>query len=181
VRLVTEKPELETRKRVYDLVVLNPGVHLREIERLTDLPLGVVRYHLDRLQRDDLLFVQEDRYFKRFFPKGRIPNVPTQYFAVLRQKSLRGIVLHLLNNPGSSHAAVMNALDLPASTLSTYLAYLLQRGVVRREKSGKENLYFVQDEESIVKVLMVYRPSFLDKLVDNAITLYMERPESRGP
>ena len=173
---MTEKPELETRKRVYDLVVLNPGVHLREIERLTNLPLGVVRYHLDRLQREDLIFSEEDRYFKRFFPKGRIPNVPTQYFAVLRQESLRAIVLFLLNSPGSRHATLMAALSLPASTLSTYLSYLVRRGVVRREKSGKENLYFVQDEEAVVKVLLVYRPSFLDKLVDNAIQLYMERP-----
>ena len=172
---MTEKPELETRKRVYDLVVSNPGVHLREVERLTNLPLGVVRYHLDRLQREDLIFAEEDRYFKRFFPKGRIPNVPTEYFAVLRQESLRKIVLYLLNNPGSSHAAVMAALVLPASTLSTYLSYLLRRNVLRREKSGKENLYFVQNEESVIKVLLVYRPNFLDKLVDNALTLYMER------
>ena len=172
---MTDKPGLETRKRVYDLVVLNPGVHLREVERLTGLPLGVVRYHLDRLQREELIFAQEDRYFKRFFPKGRIPNVPIQYFAVLRQSSLRSIVLHLMNNPGSNHAAMMGALGLPASTLSTYLSYLMGRDVIRREKSGKENLYFVKDEESIVKVLLVYRPSFLDKLVDNALTLYMER------
>ena len=172
---MTDKPELETRKKVYDLVVSNPGVHLREVERLTNLPLGVVRYHLDRLQREDLIFTQEDRYFKRFFPKGRIPNVPTEYFAVLRQQSLRNIVLHLLNNPGSSHASIMASLSLPASTLSTYLSYLLRRNVIRREKSGKENLYYVQDEESVMKVLLVYRPNYLDKLVDNALSLYMER------
>jgi hypothetical protein len=46
---------------------------------------------------------------------------------------------------------------------------------VRRERRGKENMYFVTDEESVMKVLVVYRPSFLDKLVDHAISLYMER------
>lgn len=170
-----DRPELETRKAVYELVVRNPGVHLREIERLTNLPLGVVRYHLDRLQREELIFAKEDRYFKRFFPKGRIPNVPTETFAVLRQESLRRIVLHLLNSPGATHANLMAALNLPASTLSTYLSILLQKNVLRRERKGRENLYFVADEESVVKVLMVYRPSFLDKLVDSAISLYLER------
>src|SRR4030042_6467598 len=111
-----DRPELETRKRVYDLVVQNPGVHLREIERLTNLPLGVVRYHLDRLEREGLIFPKEDRYFKRFFPKGRIPNVPTETFAALRQESLRRIVLYLLSHPGSTHASMMNAMDMPAST-----------------------------------------------------------------
>lgn len=170
-----DRPELETRKRVYDLVVSTPGVHLREVERQTGLPLGVVRYHLDRLQREELIFAKEDRYFKRFFPKGQIPNVPTETFEVLRQESLRRIVLHLLNNAGSSHANVMASLQLPPSTLSTYLSILLKKNVVRRERRGKENLYFVADEESVMKVLMVYRPTFLDKLVDHAISMYLER------
>jgi len=170
-----DKPELETRKTVYDLVVRNPGVHLREIERLTNLPLGVVRYHLDRLQREDLIFAKEDRYFKRFFPKGRIPNVPTETFEALRQEGLRRIVLHLLNNQGSTHSSMMEALGFPASTLSTYLAILLRKNVLRRERSGKENLYFIADEESVVKALVVYKPSFLDTLVDHAISLYLER------
>ncbi len=170
-----DRPELETRKIVYDLIVRRPGVHLREIERLTSLPLGVVRYHLDRLQREELIFSNEDRYFKRFFPKGKIPNVPIETFEALRQESLRRVVLHLLNNQGSTHIMMKNALQLPPSTLSTYLSILLRKGVVRRERRGKENLYYVADEESVVKVLLVYRPTFLDKLVDHAISLYLTR------
>ncbi|OGS45199.1 MAG: hypothetical protein A3K76_07055 [Euryarchaeota archaeon RBG_13_57_23] len=160
---------------MYDTVVSHPGIHLRELERITSLPLGVVRYHLDRLQREGLIFSEEDRYFKRFFPKGRIPNVPTDTFAALRQESLRKIVLYLLSNPGSTHASMMSAMDMPASTLSTYLSILLSKDVVKRERRGKENLYSVVDEEGVVKVLMVYRPSFLDKLVDSAISLYLDR------
>ncbi len=170
-----DKPELETRKRVYDLVVQNPGVHLREIERQTNLPLGVVRYHLDRLQREGLIEPKEDRYFKRFFPRNRIPNVPTETFSVLRQESLRRLVLLLLNDPGATHQNLKNLLGVPASTLSMYLSILLKMNVVRREKRGRENLYFIVDEESVMKVLLVYRPSFLDKLVDHAISLYLER------
>ena len=170
-----DKPELETRKIVYELIVQNPGVHLREIERQTDLPLGVVRYHLDRLQREGLIEPHEDRYFKRFFPKNRIPNVPRDTFSVLRQESLRRLVLLLLNNPGSTHQTLKGALGLPASTLSTYLSILLKKNVVKRERRGKENLYFIVDEESVMKVLLVYRPSFFDTLVDHAISLYLER------
>lgn len=170
-----EKPELETRKAVYDLVVRKPGVHLREIVRDTNLSLGVVRYHLDRLQREELISSEADRYFKRFFPKNRIPNVPTGTFAVLRQESLRKVMLHLLNNPGSTHAQLKDVLQVPPSTLSTYLSILLKKGVISRERKGKENSYAVVDEESVIKVLLVYRPSFLDKLVDNAISMYLER------
>jgi len=168
-------PELGARKRVYDLVVRAPGVHLREIERLTGLPLGVVRYHLDRLQREGLIFSKEDRYFKRFFPRDRIPNVPTETFVALRQEALRRVVLHLMNHPGATHLELREALNLPPSTLSTYLSILLSKNVLRRERTGKENHYFVADEEAVMKVLLVYRPTFLDRLVDHAIALYMEK------
>jgi len=84
-------------------------------------------------------------------------------------------MLHLLNNPGSTHAQLKDTLRLPPSTLSTYLSILLKKGVISRERKGKENSYAVVDEESLIKVLLVYRPSFLDKLVDNAISMYLER------
>lgn len=168
--------ELGPRKTVYDAVVRNPGVHLREIERLTSLPLGVVRHHLDRMQRDGVVFSRQDRHFKRFFSSGKLPaNTPTEIFDALRQDGPRTIVLHLLNSPGSTHGGMADALDIPASTLSTYLSMLLSKKVIGRERRDRRNLYFIRDEEGVAKVLMVYRSSFFDPLVDQAISKYLER------
>ncbi|MBN1677068.1 MAG: hypothetical protein JW880_00875 [Candidatus Thermoplasmatota archaeon] len=167
--------EAEPRKTVYEVVVRCPGVHLRGIERMTALPLGVVRYHLERLQRDELLFSKEDRHFRRFFPSSELPKGRTETFDVLRQEGLRRIVLHLLNSPGATHGSMAAVLSIPASTLSTHLATLLRKKVVRRERREGRNMYFVADEESVVKVLVVYRQSFLDKRVDQAISTYLKR------
>lgn len=168
--------ELGPRKTVYDAVVRNPGVHLREIERLTALPLGVVRHHLDRMQRDGLVFSRQDRHFKRFFSSSKLPaNTPTEIFEALRQDGPRMIVLHLLNSPGSTHGSMADVLGIPASTLSTYLSMLLRKKVIRRERLDRRNLYFIRDEEGVAKVLMVYRSSFFDPLVDQAISRYLER------
>lgn len=167
--------ETEPRKTVYEAVVRCPGVHLRGIERLTSLPLGVVRYHLERLQREELVFSKEDRHFRRFFPRSHLPKVPTETFDVLRQDGPRRIVLHLLNSPGSTHGSMAAALSIPGSTLSTYLNTLLRKKIVRRERRDRKNLYFVVDEDSVVKVLVVYRQSFLDERVDEAISIYVGR------
>jgi len=169
-------PELKPRKTVYDAVVKNPGVHLREIERMTALPLGVVRYHLDRMQSEGLVFSKQDRHFRRFFSKSMLPpNIPTETFGVLRQDGPRTIVLHLLDNPGSTHGSMLGALDMPASTLSTYLGILLRKRIVRRERRDRKYLYFIRDEEGVAKVLMFYRSSFYDGLVDRAISSYLKR------
>lgn len=165
-----------SRKTVHDAVVRNPGVHLREIERMTSLSLGVVRHHLDRMQREGLVFSRRDRHFKRFFSRSELPpNMPTETFDALRQDGPRTIVLHLLNNPGTTHGRMAEALDIPASTLSTYLSLLRRKGIVRRERLDRRNLYFIRDEEGVVKVLMAYRSSFFDPQVDRAISTYLER------
>jgi hypothetical protein len=41
-------------------------------------------------------------------------------------------------------------------------------------KIGYENLYTVQDEERVAKVLIAYRSNFLDKLVDRTLAAWME-------
>jgi len=164
------------RKAVYDVVVKNPGVHLREIERMTSLPLGVVRHHLDRMQRDGLVFSRRDRHFRRFFSKSKLPpNLQTETFDVLRQHGPRTILLHLLNNPGSTHGSMADALDMPASTLSTHLSLLMTKRVVRRERLDGRNLYRIRDEEGLVKVLVVYRSSFMGEQVHRAISAYLEK------
>lgn len=163
------------RDTVYNAVVRCPGVHLREIERMTALPLGVVRYHLQRLEGEELVFSKEDRHYRRFFPKSRLPEVPTETFEALRQDGTRRIVLHLLVTPGSTHGQMAAALSMPPSTLSTYLSLLLRKNIIRRERRSKRNIYFVEHEESLVKVLLVYRSSFIDKHVDQAISLYIGR------
>ena len=94
---------------------------------------------------------------------------------ILRQDGPRAIVLHLLNSPGSTHGSMTDDLGIPASTLSTYLSLLLRKKVVRRERRERRSLYFLRDEEGVAKVLMVYRSSFFDPMVDRAISTYLER------
>jgi len=151
-------------------------VHLREIERMTGLPLGVVRYHLDRLEQDGLLFSKHDRHFRRFFSMAKLPpNIPTEMFEALRQGGTREILLHLLSNPGTAHGNMAEALGIPASTLSTRLSILMGKRLVRRERLDGRSLYFLVDEESVARVLMVYRSSFADLRVDRTISDYLGR------
>jgi hypothetical protein len=60
--------ELETRRRIYDFVVANPGTHLRGIKDELDMPMGQLEYHLHYLETRSILDSKEDRYYKRFFP-----------------------------------------------------------------------------------------------------------------
>ena len=47
--------ELESRRRIYDYLTANPGVHLRRIGQALGMSTGMLSYHLGYLERNGLL------------------------------------------------------------------------------------------------------------------------------
>ena len=87
---------------------------------------------------------------------------------------MRQIVLMILQNSKLRYQSLADYLKLPHSTLSLYLKCLVESDVLAREKVGYENFYTVRNEDRVAKVLIAYKSSFLDKLVDKALNTWME-------
>lgn len=165
--------ELETRRRIYNYILSNPGSHLREIQRSLDMPMGLLEYHLNYLQKREIITVKEERYYKRYFA-SKLSPAEKSIVSAIRQEKPRRIVLYLMLNPNSTHKEIMENFDLSPSTLSFYLKDLVEKGVVERVRKGRENEYSVLNKDEIVKVLITYRRSFLDQLVDRFLETWFE-------
>ena len=61
------------------------------------------------------------------------------------------------------------------STTSKYINILEEREVVSHKKIGREKRYHIDNEESVIKLLLSYKKSFWDSFVDNVLELYLER------
>jgi predicted transcriptional regulator len=83
-------------------------------------------------------------------------------------------VLIILANGKAKYQLLADQLKLSHSTLSSYLKYLVSNNILVKDKIGYENLYTIRDEDRVAKVLTAYKPSFLDRLVDNALDIWME-------
>ena len=46
-----EALKLDIRKKIYNTVKKNPGLHFREIQRRVEIATGALQYHLDYLQK----------------------------------------------------------------------------------------------------------------------------------
>ena len=80
----------------------------------------------------------------------------------------------ILSDQKAKYQFLANCFELPHSTLSLYLKYLVDKGVLDREKVGYENIYTVHDEDRVAKVLVAYKSSFMDTLVDKTLATWME-------
>jgi len=80
--------ELEARKRLYQIVRDFAGCHFREIERISALPTGTVKYHLDYLSKFGLIKPVKKDNALRYFPRG-LASEHKRLLSLLRQKSVR--------------------------------------------------------------------------------------------
>jgi len=165
--------ENERRRKIYAAIEASPGIHLRELQRILNIPLTTLEYHLSYMARREILFAETQGHHKRYYTKPLDPE-DKKLLAALRQKRMREIVLIILTNRKAKYQLLADQLKLSHSTLSSYLKYLVGNNILVKDKIGYENLYTIRDEGRVAKVLTAYKPSFLDRLVDNALDVWME-------
>src|SRR5688572_10390875 len=128
------------------------------------MPMGMLEYHLGGLEQAGLVTVLAGDH-KRFFPT-RMDAADKRYLAVLRQEGCRAVVTRLLEAPGSSHGDLAAVLPYHPSTLSFYLAKLVDHGLARRTTDGRLVRYTLLDGEKVLALLVRHRPSFVDRALD---------------
>lgn len=165
--------ENENRRKIYKIIEDSPGIHLRELQRVLDMPLTTLEYHLSYMARKRLVYSESDTHYKRYYAKP-LDRDDKKVLAALRQKRLREIVLLILRLGKAKYQFMAEELKVPHSTLSFYLKYLVENDILLKEKVGYETIYTVKDGDEVIKVLVAYKASLLDKLIDKTVSMWLE-------
>mgnify|MGYP001262977752 CR=1 FL=1 len=164
--------ELNSRRKIYEVVRKFAGAHFREIERKSKLSTGSTRYHLNFLVKKDLINEKGEGNTIRYFPKG-FSSENKILLSLLRQKSIRGILLFILTHDNCIHEQIVQSVKLSPSTVSWHIKKLTQANIIESSRVGrKTNFKLIVDKEEIMKLLIAYRESFLDSLVDNVVEMW---------
>jgi len=172
---MNEKFLLENRRLIHDYILRNPGSHLRKIERDLDINLGTLRHHLRHLEKERVISSRTEKNLKIYFVAGKLGASHKTISSLLQQKRFRDIILTTITTPGLTHREIADKLSLKPSTLSKYIKVLEERGIVYHERLERERHYYVVDEKEVMKLLLAYKPSFLDSFVDTMLHIYFER------
>lgn len=164
--------ELESRRNIYEIVKKYAGSHFREIERRTGLSTGTVKYHLTYLAKSGLIEEQKDGNNIRYFPKY-FDTKNKDILSLLRQKSVRDIILFILTNNNCNHETIVKAVNVSPSTVSWHLKKLQDSNVVGYVKKGRKTYYNILiDKDEIIKLLITYQESFFDSMVDRIVEMF---------
>lgn len=164
--------ELESRRKIYEIVKKYAGCHFREIERRTELSTGTVKYHLTYLTKNKLIVEEKDGNNIRYYPKSfKAEN--KNLLGLLRQKTVRDILLFILIHNNCNHEQIVKAGNVSPSTVSWHIKKLQENNIIGFIKKGRKTFYNILiDKDEIVNLLITYQESFFDSIVDKVIEMF---------
>ncbi len=164
---------LETRRRLYLLILQNPGTSARDAQRGAEMAWGETAYHLERLEQGGLIHRErggrQDFYFASSVPLG-----DRTLLRLARSPTVRRMLVTLLRDRISSFQGLRDRTGLSPSRISVHLHRLLELGIVDSARRDQQRIYSIRDEERIVRLLITYRESYADGWVEKLVDTWSE-------
>jgi predicted transcriptional regulator len=156
--------------RIKLLVSLQPGLHLRELQRQIGLSFSSTRYHVDKLAKKGEIDRIDDNGYSRIYPAG-IDQRDKILLSLVRRETDRRILSSFLRENSLSQQRLTHLTKLAKSTVSEHLATLLKLGVVRTKAGGERRVLELTDPAKIDTMLNRY-PHLLSKATRRFIDLW---------
>lgn len=166
---------LETRRKLFEEIRRFPGIHFRELRRRTGLAIGSLQYHLDVLCKTRLVRAEKRGKFIRYFPLiGEPSREERDALSLLREENVRKIALYLADRKRATNKQLARFSGLSPSTVSFHMSKLVSAGLVDKQRRGKKTYFTLTNPELVKDVIITYRKSFFDKLVDSFVETWQE-------
>ena len=131
------------RRRILDHVKENPGKHYRAILSDLDLPMGVLTYHLNRLEKAQYIKSRQDGIYRRFYPPGR--KTEMRFFLSEIQESILNVIKE---NKGISQSKIAEKIGVSRKVVNYHINILDQAGLIFVESHGRESACFLVDSKT---------------------------------
>jgi predicted transcriptional regulator len=147
------------RAQILQFIASHPGSHLRKIKRELNLAMGVLQYHLYRLEKDQKIISHQRGLYKRFYPRPGFEVDEQEILSVLLQETERDILLYLLRTPDATQKELSEFAKVSPSSVSWHMKRLDQAGLVETRRQGGFAYYMVKgDPARILHLLKDYHP-----------------------
>lgn len=132
----------------------NPGVHYRELWRVSGLGYGTLERQLALLERLSLLRVHRSVGFTRYY-NSDVSKIDIELLYYLRQRPYREIIRLLLDDASGSFTIqkITQIIDKAPSTVSVQLRRLIDHKVV---SFNKKRGYTLNNKQTIKRLISKY-------------------------
>ena len=163
---------LSRRKIIFNQISKYPGTYIREMEKALSLSLGDLQYHLQQLEKADLISSHDDGRRKRYFVKNEVNYFDREILSYIKMRTPRRIIIFLMIHPESSFKEILAEFHFTKGALSFHLKKLIKANIIINLKREKEMIYRIKDENRISQILIAYQSGILDEALNGFIDLW---------
>ena len=158
----------DLRKNIYSCICENPGIRYRELIRLAGTTNGVLSYHLGMLEKNGEIRIerQSNNRVTRCFIVN-IPKKDSDIIGQFRSKVIRSIIFFVLRNEFCTFNEIVDHIGKAPSTISWHIKRLREAGILNTNYGYDRFLYSITDKEIVNRVLLEYKESFTDRIIEN--------------
>ena len=174
-------PELQQKLLLF--IGENPGIRYRELLRLINSSNGVLSYHINKLEKMELVNVDRKSRITRFFPRN-ISNEIMVLLGILRNQTSYEIMKLLYESGPVSQSEIVKYTRKSASTISWYIKKLLGDNIIyirnkqgtydgnndisyKMQLTGKRVNFYDLSNRNLVSDVMNKAKKYVDKNIDN--------------
>jgi len=129
----------KNRYSIHDLIIDNPGINFATILEELELPMGVITYHLDVLERENYVRSVRDGRLKRFFTTDT--RIPKTYR--MSPEDIRDTLVEIVRSmPGISQKEIIREIGIDRETVGYHLRELVRTRRLRDSKVGRYTVYW---------------------------------------
>lgn len=149
-----ETLKLKTRRKIYEAILEQPGICIRELERTLSLAMGELTYHLPILLKSKLIQEDNDGYFRRFF-SANINEKDKNVFSLLRRDAAKRVIPLFLAVKKITNKELSKALSISPSTASWHIHRMKTNKLLNENKQGNKIYYSLKDRKAINKIYLM--------------------------
>lgn len=147
--------ELESRKKILELIRSKPGTYLREIERELGMGIGMLTYHLKVLTDAGMIRTEREGNHIRYFLSNDFVPRDRKALSYLRNRSSRNILIHALDRGAVGLGQMSELTGLSPSTLNYHLKRLASAGLIVMNREGGITVSAAKPDELINMLVWV--------------------------
>lgn len=160
------------RDEILTFIKDNPGYHFRGVQRTLRVPTGVLQYHLHNLLKTQDIIERDINGTKCYFPSKTFVEEQFLILSHLRNNVRNKILKGLLDGHPKPPSLLLKELSVSAPTLSYHLTLLVDDGVLEKVMVERGNAYRIKDVELFKGLIIEYKESFADKLIQDFISIW---------
>jgi predicted transcriptional regulator len=170
---MTEATEHETREILLEHIRDRPGIAFSRLMSLLDLNEGTLRYHLNYLERKELV-VSKKEGVKRVYFTSHLSNIGPAWRADLTKDQNRVLCL-IRKHPGIKPREILASTELSRNGLRNIIVKLKKEHMIWEVENGSGPGYeLITRERLIEEMLLDLVDRFLNGEIDQSTFLHLK-------